>query len=281
VTSTSDWIGKVGTTWATEWQRTDRSFAPINAHLVARARQLLSAIATPHVLDIGCGAGTTSLTLAQALPAAHMTGLDISPDLIDAAQSRGKNHQNINFTLGDATNWVPPGAMFDMMMSRHGVMFFDAPVEAFRHLRSLVKPGGTLLFSCFRSVAENIWAAEMGPLVKRTLGVSMPETVPHAPGPFGFADDAYVQNILAQSGFTNRAAEKFDFDYVAGSGADPVADAVDFFSRIGPFARLLKDMPAEAKPKLLEALAGFATSYRRDDAIRFPAAAWIWSATAA
>jgi ubiquinone/menaquinone biosynthesis C-methylase UbiE len=280
VTSASDWVGKVGATWATEWQRTDRSFAPVNARLVARATQLLSGIERPHVLDIGCGAGTTSLTLAHALPAARITGIDISPDLIAAARERVTNHSRIDFMLGDANTSQPPGALFDMMVSRHGIMFFEEPVSAFRHLHTLVKPGGAILFSCFRTVAENIWAAEMAPLLKRTLDMTLPETVPHAPGPFGFADEIYVQNILRQSGFTNGTAEKFDFGYVAGHGPDPVADAVDFFSRIGPFARLLKEVPAGAKPKLMNALAAFAALYRHDDAIKFPAAAWIWSATA-
>ena len=38
MTSATDWTGRVGRTWAAEWQRTDRSFAKLSPHLDAAIR---------------------------------------------------------------------------------------------------------------------------------------------------------------------------------------------------------------------------------------------------
>ena len=56
-----EWQGKTGRTWATEWQRTDRSFGGLTERLLARSREF----ACDNALDIGCGAGELSLALAR------------------------------------------------------------------------------------------------------------------------------------------------------------------------------------------------------------------------
>ena len=74
MTDQSEWTGKVGNVWAEEWQRTDRSFGPLTQKLLAVARSGPFAQA----LDIGCGAGEISLTLAAGAPSSHVLGVDIS-----------------------------------------------------------------------------------------------------------------------------------------------------------------------------------------------------------
>ncbi len=279
MTNASDWTGKVGETWALEWQRTDRTLGQLNSHLITQAQQMLAGCAQPQVLDIGCGAGTTSISLASACPDAHITGIDISPDLVSLAQQRTVSNPRLVFHLADASTWSAP-QKFDLLISRHGVMFFDRPIEAFQHIHGVVRTGGMLLFSCFRSVGENLWAAEVAPIIERVLNHPLPPQVPHAPGPFGFADETHVGNILGTAGFGKMHADKVDFEYVAGAGADPVADAVAFFSRIGPFASVLRSLAPQQKPKLLTELSAFAANHLIGDTVRFTAAAWIWSAEA-
>ena len=142
----TEWQGKTGDAWAEEWRRTDRTLAPLNEALVARALPL----EPRRILDIGCGAGATSFALADALPGTEVTGLDLSGALVAAAQGRIGNRPNVRFAEGDAARWTPDGGRFDLVVSRHGVMFFEDPVAAFTHLHSLA-PAGRLLFSCFRS----------------------------------------------------------------------------------------------------------------------------------
>src|SRR5205085_8632439 len=83
----TEWQGKTGEAWAGEWRRTDRTLAPLNDALVARAL----ALGGRRILDVGCGAGATSFALAEAMPGAEVTGLDLSRALVAAAQ-RSEEH---------------------------------------------------------------------------------------------------------------------------------------------------------------------------------------------
>src|ERR1700741_180265 len=117
----TEWQGQTGEAWAEEWRRTDRTLAPLNQALLARALPFEGR----RVLDVGCGAGATSFAFADALPHAGITGLDLSEALVAAARDRMDGRPNVRFELGDAASWSPgDGAPFDLIVSRHRVMFF-------------------------------------------------------------------------------------------------------------------------------------------------------------
>jgi SAM-dependent methyltransferase len=271
MTDTFEWQGRVGDTWATEWARTDRSFAQLQAVLLDRISQLGDRAA--RVLDIGCGAGATSLAVAERLPGAQLVGIDLSASLIATANARGSGRP-CRFVVADASTWDDPAFRPDLLISRHGVMFFDDPVSAFAHLGSISAPGARLIFSCFRSPAENTWATEIMALLP-----AAPASDPHAPGPFAFADPGRVADILARSGWKNARSDSVDIAYVAGAGADPVADALDFFSRIGPAARAAQQLDGAAKADFMKGLECVLHNHLDGGTVTFGAAAWIWTAT--
>src|SRR3954469_15048976 len=129
MTGAYDWRGDIGDVWADEWRRTDRTLAPVNDALVAAS---MANEAEPHrILDIGCGAGATSLALADAFGTARITGVDLSPTLVAVARERAGDRSRLRFEVGDAATWSPGEAGFDLIVSRHGIMFFDDPVGAF------------------------------------------------------------------------------------------------------------------------------------------------------
>lgn len=267
------WQGRVGDVWAEEWRRTDRSFADLSRHLDAAIAEV-----APHAgraLDIGCGAGGTSLALAAARPSLAIRGVDLSAGLVAVAGERATaaDLANVRFEVGDAA--APPGGPYDIAFSRHGVMFFADPVVAFATIRAAMAPGAPLVFSCFRAAADNGWAVALA----EALGepISPPST---APGPFAFADPAHVSRILAAAGWHDAAPRAIDSTYVAGAGEAPVEDALAFFRRIGPAARALADSPDADRPRLLDRLAAMLEAQVRDGTIAFPAAAWIWTARA-
>jgi SAM-dependent methyltransferase len=267
MTDAFDWRGKVGHTWASEWQRTDRSFAALDAELIWRAGAMLSRRNKPVVADIGCGAGATALGLARRMPDARITGIDLAGSLIAVAQSRLDGLGNCRFEEQDATIWSGPDAPVDLFISRHGVMFFDDPVAAFAHLSALAGQGADFIFSCFRDRALNDWA--------NILATAPPSD---APGPFAFADAARVEAILTDAGWSNVQAHPVDFDYVVGGGTDPVADAISFFKRIGPAASILAAAAGDERQALLDRLSDRANKQLIDGQVVFRAAAWIWTA---
>ena len=273
MTTAADWTGRVGRTWAAEWQRTDRSFANLSPHLDAAIRS--AAPAGPfRAIDIGCGAGNTSLALADARPDATVTGLDLSADLIRMARTRAGDRGTVTFHHGDAIAMAPQLPPADLIVSRHGVMFFADPVAAFATLRTAAGPGARLVFSCFRDRSDNVWASD---LIEQVTGTRPQPSEGYAPGPFGFADRTATAAILTQAGWTVDSATRIDFAYIAGAGPDPVADAADFFHHIGPLASALKDA---ADPSLDDRLKSALQRYTADGIVALPASAWIWRATA-
>jgi SAM-dependent methyltransferase len=271
MTDATEWRGRVGEAWAEEWRRTDRSLAPVQQALLDTLLPLLPP--DPAVLDIGCGAGSTSLALADARPDARVTGLDLSEALIAAARARADGRAT--FEVGDASSCVPAGdRRFDAMISRHGVMFFDDPVAAFAHLRGLAAPGAPFVFSCFRARDDNPWAAELIPVLLR-FAPELAAAPPPTQGPFAFADPDKVRSILADAGWARPRIEPLDCDFVTGEAADPVAETLAYFSRIGPFAAVLRDLDESRRAEALAMIDALAALLGVANRVAFPAAIWI------
>ena len=267
----SDWAGAIGETWAEEWVRTDRTFAPVDAALVAAIAALLKGVAAPRILDVGCGAGQTSLSLAGALPGAHVTGIDLSPALVAAAQARAGRSPRCRFVTADASVWVDERG-FDLIASRHGVMFFDDPVAALAHIRTRATPDAPLLFSCFRAPALNAWASGLAKLI----GGPAPD--PDAPGPFAFADEARVRRILSEAGFADIAAapQDLDLDIAAGGGLErAVAAALS----IGPTTRMLEGQSEAVRAAAVADIRKALGAHVRGASVPLGAAIWIVAAT--
>jgi len=271
VTTKAEWTDSVGQSWAAMYRQTDRSFAGMTAHLLTRIADLPGDC----VFDIGCGAGELSLALARERSDALIVGVDVSPNLVAAASERGNQIANVEFGLGDASNWSRPGFEPDLLVSRHGVMFFDDPVAAFMHLRGLAADQANLVFSCFRTPEQNPWMAQLKAMLPPG---DAPTPDPYAPGPFAFADPEYVESILSAAGWKGITFEPHDFAYIAGAGDDPVADATDFFTHIGPAASALRDLDHTAQQPVLAELRRWLESHSDDGMVRFPAGAWFFKA---
>lgn len=271
MTTGSDWREAVGRTWAENYRLTDRSFAGLTERLLGR----IGNCEGQSVLDIGCGAGELSIAVARGNNGANVIGLDVSPMLVATAMKRGSEHPNLRFEEADAGSWVRPGFYADKLISRHGVMFFDAPRGAFSHLREISNPGAELIFSCFRSPKLNPWASEPASMLKLP-----PSSDPYAPGPFAFADPDHVRSILGDAGWQNVDMAEVDFAYVAGVGDDPVEDALQFFSRIGPAASTLRAMQGVERERAEGWLRDWLERHRSGNLVAMAGAAWIVTAKA-
>ena len=271
MTTQIQWTAEVGRAWAAEAARTDRSFAGLTKVLLER----IAACPGRVVLDIGCGAGELALAIAATRADAAVVGVDISVDLVTVATERGAAQANARFVTGDAAGWHEPGFAPDLLVSRHGVMFFDAPVAAFAALHASAAPGAAMVFSCFRAEAENPWASDLAKLVAWPDQPESEAGGEPSPGPFAFADRERVARILAEAGWHDVDFEPVDYAYIVGEGPDPEADAMAFLARIGPAARALRLLDEADRARIRERMEAWLSANGSAGGISFPAAAWI------
>ena len=274
MTGAGEWTGRVGGVWAKEWQRTDRSFGELTDRLLDPTA--LSSFS--HALDIGCGAGEISIALATRNPNAAITGLDISSDLLAIARERAAELPNVAFHHADAATWHLDKAAIapDLLISRHGVMFFDHPVAAFAHLRLLASTNALLRFSCFRERNANGWAE----LLQGILPEPPTTPDPHAPGPFAFGNEDRVSVILRDAGWKDIAFEPLDYAMIAGEGEDALEEAVAYFLRIGSAASAIAALEGATRERAIANLRAMLADHREQDRIVLPAATWIVTANA-
>ncbi|OAI44565.1 hypothetical protein AYO38_00275 [bacterium SCGC AG-212-C10] len=97
------------------------------------------------VLDMGCGAGHTGI--AAAANAAHVTALDVTPEMLavaaNLAQERGRT--NMTFCEGDVMAMPFEDATFDVVTSRFSAHHYGDPARALAEAYRVLKPGGQLL----------------------------------------------------------------------------------------------------------------------------------------
>ena len=266
-----EWATASGDAWAELWEHTDRGLEGLSSHLLS-AMRAASPKNSFRAFDVGCGPGSTSIALAGARPEASIVACDISPSLVRVAGERTARMRNIEIVLGDAEVVAKERGPFDLIFSRHGVMFFFDPVQAFRHLRDSAGPDASLVFSCFQEWRLNPWASE---LASAAAGQEVPSPG-RAPSGFAFADPNYVREILASAGWTGAEPRAVTFDYVAGA----VGSAMTFLSRIGPASAVLGSLPPKEQESARERMRRVLEARSDSTTVIFPAAAWIWSAKA-
>lgn len=102
------------------------------------------------VLDLGCGTGSLSLLVAEQGHA--VTGVDLSPAMLERARAKLAGHDAV-FLTGDAA--LPPVGerCFDAVLVRHVLWTLPEPARVLRHWRSLLRPGGRLV------LVEGVWGS--------------------------------------------------------------------------------------------------------------------------
>ena len=258
------WNGPAAQRWVAYGDAIDRGVAGITVALMAAA----SPRPGEHVLDVGCGSGATTRTLAERVaPGGEVEGVDISGPLLEVARSRAPQ---LRFTEADAATFAARVPV-QLLFSRFGVMFFAEPVAAFANLRRSLAPGGRLVFSCWRTPEENHWAT--APMRSaRDLLPPQPPADPHAPGPFALADEARLRGILDAAGFVHMQVARHDDVMVL--GAD-VAQASEQALGVGPLARVAAEQLAPVRDQVRERVGAALAQYLRPDGVALPASVWL------
>ena len=267
------WNGVSGKAWVDEQALLDHTYQPIEIMLASE----VAARGVRSVLDVGCGAGATSLAVARSLDGrGHVTGIDISEPLLAVARARARqSNVNVRFVCADAQTHAFEPPTFDMIISRFGVMFFDDPVAAFANLHRAATPGGGMQLVAFRSAAENefMTTAERAaaPLLPK-----LPARRPDAPGQFALADRGRVQQMLLDGGWAHVRLAPIDVPC-----AFPAADLERYITRLGPLGSALRGADDATRARVIGRVRMAFEPFVHGSQVQFIAACWMITARAA
>jgi ubiquinone/menaquinone biosynthesis C-methylase UbiE len=144
------------------------------------------------LLDVATGSGNVALAAARA--GASVTGLDLTPKLLEAARRRAEEADlEVQFVEGDAEELPFERDSFDRVTSCFGVMFAPRHEQAAGELARVARPGGM--------IAVTAWTADG--LVGRTfkiLSSFMPPPPPELKPPVAWGTEDHVRSLFDASG---------------------------------------------------------------------------------
>jgi SAM-dependent methyltransferase len=209
------------------------------------------------LLDIGCGTGGAAFLGCES--GADVTGLDLSPVLIETARARAAERGlGLRLEAGDAENLPYEDASFDVVTSTVGIMFAPGQEAAASELARVTRPGGRMV------VASWIWEGTGGGLF-RVMAPFQPAPPPGLPSPFDWGREDVVERLLGE-------AFELGFERRESVIAEPTSEAVweIFSTSFGPLKTLLGTLDPERRGELHEAFIAFFEESRTADGIRQP-----------
>jgi SAM-dependent methyltransferase len=261
--------GSGGRFWA---DHADHFDTAVRVHHAALMRA--SAIRpTDHVLDVGCGAGQTTLDAARAAPAGLAVGVDLSDALLDVARARAARDGVTNATFLQADAQIHPfgDGRFDLVLSRTGAMFFGDPAAAFANLARALRPGGRLALLTWQAPERNEWIQEITAAL--AAGRQLPPPGLDTPGPFSLADPERVRGLLTGAGFAD--VELTPVEGPMWFGADP-ADAEAFI--LSANAWMLDGLDDAGLERARRTLRDIVHAHAGPDGVTFASEAWLVTA---
>lgn len=108
-------------------------------------------------LDLACGTGDITFLLAQKYPLAHITGLDLTPDMISYAESKN-NVPNVTFICQDMCQLTQKSASVDLVTGGYALRNAPDLRTALEHIHRVLKPDGIAAFLDFSKPTSPLWA---------------------------------------------------------------------------------------------------------------------------
>ncbi len=251
-------------------------FAPVTQALI-EAAQIARGSA---VIDLATGPGEPALAIADFVgTAGKVLGIDPVPEMVEAARREANRLRlsNATFAVAQAEALPAQTGSFDAAVSRFGVMFFPAPVNAIREMLRVLKPGGKIALAVWHFAERNPFHYILSRIVERY--VASPPPAEDAPDAFRYARPGKLRAIVSEAGAAEVSERVFQFTIRASVSLEEFWTLRTEMSESlrNKLAKLSNDQMAEVKRETLEAL----RAYSKAGAVSMPAEVLIVSGSKA
>lgn len=123
------------------------TFRPVHRRLVEMAHIAPGM----HLIDLATGTGGVAREAAAG--GARVTGIDVSPGMLEIARARSL--VNVSYVLAEAGALPFPGDSFDVATCGFGLSHMPDASQVLSEVRRILKPKGTLLASCWGLEGSN------------------------------------------------------------------------------------------------------------------------------
>ena len=112
-------------------------------YVVGEVTCAVAGMSAPRVLDLGCGTGALAARLLDAIPGCSLTGVDLSPRMVEVARARLTGRAEV--LLGDAERLPFHDDAFDVVVCNDSFHHYPDPERATFQAWRVLAAGGTLV----------------------------------------------------------------------------------------------------------------------------------------
>lgn len=248
------------------WRAYDAIEVRLSAPLTERMLDLAGVGAGMRVLDVASGRGEPAIPAARRVGrTGQVVGVEPSEDVLQLARERAAREgvTNLELRLGDAET-LPgvPGASFDVVTLRWGLMYFAEPVKALIHAARALKPDGLLVAALWAGPEEVPYHTLPRRVLERYR--SVPPVDFAAPGPFRYGEIQVILRDFSAAGLSVEHLEDMDVPVMESTNA---AEVIAWCRAFG-LTRLLNDLPESDQLAWERDLAAELERRRRDGVIQ-------------
>lgn len=211
------------------------------------------------VLDVACGTGVAALTAARV--GAEVTGLDLTPPLLERARQNAElMGLRATFVEGDVEALPFPDASFDVVLSQFGHMFAPRPQVAIAEMLRVLRPGGTIAFSTW---PPDLYTGRFLSMVGRLAPSPPPEGTP---SPVMWGDPKVVRERLGDA----VRDLTFDGDRMLAPALSPQHVWAFGLQSVGPLSTIAKSLEGQPEKlaQLRREIVDLAATYFHDNVLR-------------
>lgn len=213
------------------------------------------------VLDIATGTGAAAVPLAQAVGASgRVTGIDLSGAMLDRAEAniRKMALNNVDLHEMDAAHLDFRSGYFHTVVCSYGLFFLPDMMAALREWVRVLRPGGTLAFTCFETSAFQPLLDDLVARVRMRADKFPEEPV----GSYRISSMQHCRELLSEAGLNEIELQTAQLGY-------HLRDEKDWWEVVTNTAmrRLLELLPAAQRDTVRDEHLAFVATCKTDEGI--------------